>query len=218
MRINEKQKIIVAVLVFTLFTAILAALNYFRFAERGKLLASIDSLQKEEKKANQMIRQIPELRQRRKDLAQIIDQYVSILPPEQHIEHEAFANIIDGYSQDTLVVIQKVEYLNPEVAKGKKKKKKRSGADNFVRHRYRLKLIGEYRNFLRFINKIENHTRFLKIDEILIQPLGSNKDISKVSKDEASTLRMAQVQYKNIELVLSTYTYKKEKEPGGKSK
>ena len=56
----------------------------------------------------------------------------------------------------------------------------------------------------------------MKIDEILIQPLGSNKDISKVSKDEASTLRMATVQYKNIELVLSTYTYKKEKAPVGK--
>ncbi len=215
MRINEKQKIIAAVLVFTLFTAVMAALNYFRFEERGTLLAKIDSLQKEEKKANEMIRQIPELRQRRKDLAQIIDQYVSILPPEQHIEHEAFANIIDGYSQETLVVIQKVEYLNVDVAKGKKKKK-RTGTDNFVRHRYRLKLIGEYRNFLRFINKIENHQRFLKIDEILIQPLGSNKDISKVSKDEASTLRMATVQYKNIELVLSTYTYKKEKAPVGK--
>ena len=215
MRINEKQKIIAAVLVFTLFTAVMAALNYFRFEERGTLLAKIDSLQKEEKKANEMIRQIPELRQRRKDLAQIIDQYVSILPPEQHIEHEAFANIIDGYSQETLVVIQKVEYLDIGAAKGKKKKK-RIGTDNFVRHRYRLKLIGEYRNFLRFINKIENHQRFLKIDEILIQPLGSNKDISKVSKDEASTLRMATVQYKNIELVLSTYTYKKEKAPVGK--
>ncbi len=214
MRINEKQKIIAAVLVFTLFTAVMAALNYFRFEERGTLLAKIDSLQKEEKKANEMIRQIPELRQRRKDLAQIIDQYVSILPPEQHIEHEAFANIIDGYSQETLVVIQKVEYLDIDAAKGKKKK--RIGTDNFVRHRYRLKLIGEYRNFLRFINKIENHQRFLKIDEILIQPLGSNKDISKVSKDEASTLRMATVQYKNIELVLSTYTYKKEKAPVGK--
>ena len=215
MRINEKQKIIAAVLVFTLFTAVMAALNYFRFEERGTLLAKIDSLQKEGKKANEMIRQIPELRQRRKDLAQIIDQYVSILPPEQHIEHEAFANIIDGYSQETLVVIQKVEYLDIDAAKGKKKKK-RIGTDNFVRHRYRLKLIGEYRNFLRFINKIENHTRFLKIDEILIQPLGSNKDISKVSKDEAATLRMATVQYKNIELVLSTYTYKKEKVPVGK--
>ncbi len=215
MRINEKQKILAAVLVFTLFTAVMAALNYFRFEERGTLLAKIDSLQKEEKKANEMIRQIPELRQRRKDLAQIIDQYVSILPPEQHIEHEAFANIIDGYSQETLVVIQKVEYLDIDAAKSKKKKK-RIGTDNFVRHRYRLKLIGEYRNFLRFINKIENHQRFLKIDEILIQPLGSNKDISKVSKDEASTLRMATVQYKNIELVLSTYTYKKEKAPVGK--
>lgn len=51
MRINEKQKIIAAVLVFTLFTAVMAALNYFRFEERGTLLAKIDSLQKEEKKA-----------------------------------------------------------------------------------------------------------------------------------------------------------------------
>ena len=165
---KEKQKILVAIVVFTVAIGGLAALNYFKYKERGKLLAKIDSLEKEEKKANDMIRQIPELRAKKKSLSEIIDQYASILPPEEHTRHEAFAEIIDGYSQETQVVIQKVGYLEPEKAKGKKKKKKKGGAENFVRHRYRVKLVGEYQNFLRFINKIENHTRFLKIDEILI--------------------------------------------------
>ncbi len=205
MKLNERQKIILTAFVVVVLVGALGALNYTKFKERSDLLAKLENLRKEEKKANDLIAQIPELRTKRANLANIIDQYASILPLEQHIQHEAFAEILDNYRRETMVVIQEVEYLHSsdgveEEAEG-----------NFLRHRYRIGLIGTFPDFLRFINRIENHTRFLKIDEIKIKPLGAAGASRSLSdKNEAELLELAKVPFKEIEVIVSTYTYKKE--------
>lgn len=211
MKLNEKQKIVLTVMVFVVLLGGLIALNYFKFKDRETLQARIDSLRQEETKANDMIRQIPDLRERRANLANIIDQYASILPLEQHIQHEAFAEVIDNYSRETQVVIQKVEYV--EKKKDEKDEEVVEEDQNFIRHRYKLSLVGTFPDFLRFVNKIENHTRFLKVDEIFIKPLGVDRDITKSHKDEGAILDVAKVPFKSIELTLSTYTYKKDSAP-----
>ena len=74
-------------------------------------------------------------------------------------------------------------------------------------------MIGTFPDFLRFINKIENHTRFLKIDEIKIKPLGADDGSSGLSDgDEAKLLELARVPFKEIQVIVSTYTYKKDNE------
>jgi Tfp pilus assembly protein PilO len=214
MKLNENQKIIVAVLGVIVLAGALGALNYLKFKERGELQAKLESLRKEEQKANELIAQIPELRKKREDLANIIDQYTSILPLEEHIQHEAFAEIVDNYRKETNVVIQKLE---PVIGKDSE------GADgddgNFLRHRYHINLIGSFPDFLRFINKIENHTRFLKIDEIKIKPLGAQEQTQGLSdKNEAELLELAKMPFKEIEVVVSTYTYKRDTEAQAVSK
>ena len=166
MKLNEKQKIIVATLVFVVLVGSLIASNVMKFNERKELMARHDNLVAEEKKAHDRIAQLPELRKKRANLANIIDQYASILPEEKHIEHDAFADIIDRFSQETQVVIQKVDYLQSN-------QEEENPDENFIRHRYRLTLVGTFPNFLRFANRIENHERFLKLDDISIKPLGA---------------------------------------------
>ena len=208
MKLNETQKIIVTAFVVVAIVGSLGALNYIKYTERSELLAQLDNLKKEEDEAKGRIAQIPELRKNRADLANIIDEYANILPQEEHVQHEAFAEIIDNYRRETLVVIQDVEYLQSQDSE------EESIESNFLRHRYRISLIGAFPDFLRFINKIENHTRFLKIDEFNIKPLGAPPESRGLSeKNEAALLDRAKVPFKEIEVIVSTYTYKKDEDP-----
>jgi len=208
MKFNEKQKIVLVLLVFLVVIGGLTALNYLKFRNRSELLAKIDALVAEETKANNKIKRIPELREKRASLANIIDEYAEILPKEEHTQHDAFVEIIDSYRKDTQIVIQKTEYL-----KGKEevdKKGKPTAKENFIRHRYRFKLVGTVPDFLRFINKIENHTRFLKIDAISIRPLGAGEDAGgDFEGGDAEEIAKARIPFKDIEVTVSTYTYSK---------
>jgi len=162
----------------------------------------------EEQAATDKIKQIPDLRDKRSKLINIIDQYAEILPKEEHVQHEAFVNIIDGYRKDTKIIIQKAEYVK---SKDDEKKQKQ---ENFVRHRYKFKLLGTVPDFIEFVNKIENHTRFLKVDAIYIKPVGSaddnTDDIGEKADDQELAIALEQV--KEIELTVSTYTYSKGQE------
>jgi hypothetical protein len=207
MKLNEKQKIALVALVFGLAIAGLVALNVMKFRQRAELLAKIDGLKEEESKANEKIKRIPELREKRTNLANIIDQYAEILPKEEHTQHDAFVEIIDGYRRDTQIVIQRTEYLKPKTETGDATKKQK---ENFIRHRYKFKLVGTVPDFLRFINKIENHTRFLKIDAISIKPLGAAEETNEFDdRSDSEEIAKARVPYKDIELTVSTYTYSK---------
>ena len=205
MKLGEKQKIALVLAVFGLVIAGLMTLNVLKFRHRSELLAKIEALHDEEDKANQKIKRIPELREKRANLANIIDEYAEILPKEEHTQHDAFVEIIDSYRRDTQIVIQRTEYLKSKTAgeEGKKKAK-----ENFIRHRYRFKLVGTVPDFLRFINKIENHTRFLKIDSISIKPLGAADELNEFDeKADADEIAKARIPFKDIEIIVSTYTY-----------
>ncbi len=206
MRLNEKQKVVAVGGVFALLVIGLLTLNFFKFRHRSELLAKIDALEEEQKKANDKIKRIPELREKRAQLANNIDAYAEILPKEEHTQHDAFVEIIDSYRKDTNIQIQRTEYLKPKPGGEAGSKKK----ENFLRHRYRFKLLGTVPDFLRFINKIENHTRFLKIDTITIKPLGSADEVNEQDdKEDAQEIQKARIPYKEIELTVSTYTYSK---------
>jgi len=206
MRLNEKQKILLTLIVFGLLVGGLVTVNVFKFRDRSELLAKIDALQEEENKANAKIKRIPELRDKRANLANTIDIYAEILPKEEHTQHDAFVEIIDSYRKDTQIVIQRTEYLKAKSETDEKKKSK----ENFIRHRYRFKLVGTVPDFLRFINKIENHTRFLKIDAITIKPLGAADELNEFDeKADSDEIAKARIPFKDIEVTVSTYTYSK---------
>ena len=211
MKLNEKQKIILAIITFVLILGGLGALNYSKFKQRSDLVSRIDRFQKEEKAAIEKLKQIPDLREKRSKLINIIDTYAEILPKEEHVQHDAFVNTIDGYRRDTKILIQKAEYLKPEDKRSPQDRKQVQEKENFVRHRYKFKLLGTVPDFLEFVNKIENHTRFLKVDAIVIKPLGSTDDSSDdlSDKQDEEELARATEPVKEIDLTVSTYTYYK---------
>lgn len=203
MKLNEKQKVVAVGVLFAGVIGGLGFLNYTKFKDRSQILSRIDRSVEEEQVATAKIKQIPELREKKAKLINIIDQYVEILPKEEHIQHDVFIEIIDGYRKDSKIIIQKTEYLKP------KQDSKAPKQENFVRHRYKFKLLGTIPDFIEFVNKIENHTRFLKVDEIDIRPLGSQPEASEDldSQGDQEELARASEKLKEIDLVVSTYTY-----------
>ncbi len=202
-RLNDKQKIFVAAGIFVLVTGGLGALNYLKYRERAQLQAQINKYTEEEQVATAKIKQIPELREKRAKLISNLEQYAEILPREEHVQHEAFMEIIDGYRKDSKIVIQKAEYVKV------KEDEKAPKQDSFIRHRYKFKLLGTVPDFVEFVNKIENHTRFLKVDTFNIRPLGAMEESGAELDDKAddTELSAASDPIKEIELTVSTYTY-----------
>ena len=210
MKLNEKQKLTVILLVLGLGFAGLGTLTFFKFSERMELDKEMERLVEQEKAASEKIKRIPQLREERGRLASTIDEYAKILPKETHVEHDAFVDTIDTYRQDTNIVIKRAEYV-PAVGKATKhdkKKKSRVQPKKFIRHRYKFELVGTVQDFISFANKIENHTRFLKIDEFNIRPKGAPAQVASFdSMTAARELVNADDKEKEIDLTISTYTY-----------
>ena len=194
---------ILTVVIFTVIVGGIGVLNYLKFSERSDLLAQIDRYLQEEQAATAKIKQIPALQEKRSKLIKIIDQYAEILPKEEHVQHDTFVDIIDGYRKDTKIIIQKAEYVEIRDLENV------SDQESFIRHRYKFTLLGTVPDFIDFVNKIENHTRFLKVDAIKIKPLGTMDQMGDHLADQAddSELAAAMEPVKEIELVISTYTY-----------
>lgn len=210
MKLNDKQKIVLTAGAFLAVALGIGFLTYQKVNQRKELVLKMNACLQEEAAANAKLAQIPGLRDQRAKLANIIDQYAEILPKEGEVQHDTFVDTIDGYRRDTKVVIQRAEYI-----RSKGGKDAASANESFVRHRYRFKLLGTVQDFMEFVNKIENHTRFLKVDAISIRPVGSpaeesGDDLSdRVDEEE---LGRAAEPIKDIELTVSTYTYSRGRE------
>lgn len=205
-RLNDKQKFIATGVVLAVVFSGLGTMNYLKFAERREHEEQINRYTAEEQAATAKIKQIPELRERRAKLIENLDTYVGILPREEHVQHEAFMEIIDSYRKDSKIVIQKAEYV--KIKEDEKAPKK----DNFIRHRYKFKLLGTVPDFVDFVSKVENHTRFLKVDAINIRPLGVAEEMGSDSDERGdggspADLSAATDPIKEIDLTVSTYTY-----------
>ncbi len=200
MKLNEKQRLAVVMLVLGLAVIGLGTLIFFKFQERLRLNRKMEEYAKQERMASEKIKRIPKLREERNRLASRIDEYAAILPKDAHVEHDAFVDTIDSYRQDTNIVIKKAQYVQPRSNKSKKKKK----PEKFIRHRYKFSLVGTVPHLIAFMNKIENHTRFLKVDAFNIHPVGGAS-----SGTPELELDAADDPLKEIQLTITTYTYAK---------
>ncbi|MCI0651067.1 MAG: hypothetical protein L0Z55_04210 [Planctomycetes bacterium] len=202
MRLNEKQQMLVLIGVFALCIIGEGVFGYFCYAERGERIVTLDKLDKEEQDAQKKIKQIPELKSKSQELAAIIEEYAQILPSDREVRDEAFLEEIYEFLRGTGV---KVLGVTPEAIVEKKDNKKSEKTvkvkSNFVRHKYRFEMEGTFLGLLKFINLMENHVRFLRVDSFEVKPLGS--------KDKQNDAQLAENEVKSISLVISTYTYSK---------
>ncbi len=207
MKLNEKQKLIALIAGFALLLVGECGFAYYCFAERGKHNATLDRLAQEEQDAERKIQEIPKLAKKSAELAAIIEEYAQILPRDSEVRYERFLEEIDEFARDAEIKIISAKDEKPVEQKANKKTKTVEVEKTFVRHTYRFELEGSFLGFLRFINRIENYPRFLRIDVINIS--------GRAGKGKVSEAEQAENPVKSIELVISTYTYSQASTTGG---
>lgn len=218
MKLTEKHKIALAGLAFALLAAGGGAMAFFKFQERQALFEDIGRLEQREARARTRIRKIPELRTTRNRLASLIEEYATILPKEHHVQQDAFMEIMDGFRKDARIFIKSAEPVVSKVRPNPRKKNAPARKEDFIQHKYQFELIGSFKDFLKFLHQIETHDRFLDVDEFEVKPIEVDRKAGGGSKsDITDEIERAKIPLKSIRLVVSTYTYSKEKERGGAS-
>ena len=205
--LNQKQKVALLAGVGLLFCVGMGFLVYSKLDERAGVQAELDSCAAEESLLQGKISTIPGLLQQRSSLIESTDRYAEILPAEEHVQHDAFVRVMDEYRRNTELLIKSAEYLSPARSSAEEDGAK---VKNFVRHRYRFRIVGSVAELLQFMSRIENHKRFLKIDAVSLKPLGSRGDFPEGDlreKEDAELLELARKPVKEIDLTVSTYTY-----------
>lgn len=212
--LNNKQQLALIIGVFSLVLIGEGVFAYLCWNNRAKAQSSLTRLDRDEKSAKEKKERIPNLNEESAELANIIEEYVKILPSESEVGYDDFLEDVDGFTKDTGLQIRRatsVEIVPPKSKRDPKKKGKTVEEKNsFVQHKYRFELTGTFLGLLKFINAIENHSRFLQVDKIDIAAAGSERG-DKLSEQVAR----AEEPEKSIMVEISTYTYSKPQIEGG---
>ena len=201
---NEKQQLYLVIGVFVLLGAGELAYGYFGYQERGQHMAALETLDTNDRDAKAKLAKVGDLRETAKEMAAILEEYVTILPTEDEARAEAFLVHIDNFSRNSgLEMLKGAAEQTPE-SRGSRRGKGKQDEKKFVLHRYRFSLRGSFPSFLKFMNRVENHPRYLRIDSFDVRPFGAaDRD------DGIDELVLAEDPRKEIEVVISTYTYSK---------
>lgn len=185
---NNKKSSIIILVVFIVILCGLVALIYNTWKNNGKLNQELQAINQEIAKQQTRIKIIPELKQKRNERIEAINELTKILPTETEASHSEFVTLINEFEKQSGVVI---DALQPP---------KESTDQDIKRYRYQISLKGTFQSFLEFLNLIERHKRFLKVDSFsIVNQKTSEKTALKIAPE------------KNIALELTTYTYNPKK-------
>jgi Tfp pilus assembly protein PilO len=218
MAVSDKRKLTILSGVFVLALAGLGTLTYFQFNKNADYRGKIEAKQRDADDAKKKIARIPAMRQQAQQLSEQVDRYASILPKEHEVGHDAFVETIARFARDLKIEILRAdpverEDASPKSAAAAKAASEKAAKRAFSEHSYHFELNGDFPNFLKFLNKIENWDRFLAVEEIEIRPLAAGNE-PRAAQDKE--IEAAKRHEKSIELVVTTYTHTP-KTRGGKT-
>ena len=186
------------------------AFAWSNISSRGEMATELEALEGRDQTAQAKLAQIPHLQRRARELSDIVDQYTEILPREDEVSPDAFLDDISSLCREVGLDITSAQPIEVKV-ESKKTTRRRAppGAKavvanapkTFVQHKYRFEMEGGFSALHRFVNGVENHTRFLQIDHLSIENI-KGKGAGK--QDEIET---AQNPRKALIVEVSTYTY-----------
>ncbi|MGE4618733.1 MAG: hypothetical protein AAEJ04_02875 [Planctomycetota bacterium] len=198
---EKKQLLIVAALCGLIFCGEFA-IGWGLSSENAEIKQSLFQLETRQASAQDKINRIPEMTEKSHTLSQIVREYTAILPEKDEVLRDVFVDTITGLSRDSGLTIEGAEPLEvtKKVVRGSKRRGKSpvvaEAKQSFTRHKYRFQFTGEFSQLHRFINNVENHPRFLRIDGIELLPSG-----------QGSGLVSASFPVKNLAVEISTYVY-----------
>ncbi len=212
MKLTQSQQFKVVIAVFALVFIGEGVFAYFCWNRRTEALAELEKLDRQESAAQAKKSQITNLKNNARELQAIIEEYVQILPTEDEVGYDDFVEDIDAFAKRGSLSIASAVAIE-EVKKKKRRGKKDAPVKeaNFVKHKYRFQLEGTFRGFLQFLTYVENHSRFLQVEDFSIRPAGQDRENSGRTEKHLAAVSAAENPIKDITVEISTYTYSKEK-------
>ena len=160
--------------------------------------AQLVELDSREAAAEAKIATISEMKEKANDLSNIVRDYTAILPQKDEVLQDAFVDTITGLCRSSGLTILTAVPMKVRVKAPKRRVPDQvvEEKEAFTRHKYRFEMTGEFSQLHRFINSVENHPRFLRVDGIQLFPLGDREDLISASKPT-----------KLLTVEISTYVY-----------
>jgi len=202
MNFDEKKQLLIVTALCGLVFCGEFAIGWGLSRENSEIRENLFNLEARQASAQEKIERIPEMQEKAHTLSQIVREYTAILPEKDEVLRDSFVDTITGLSRDAGLVIQGAEPIqidNKPVRSSRRRAKTApvpSVKEDFSRHKYRFELLGEFSQLHRFINSVENHPRFLRVDGIELLPSG-----------EGSELVSASHPIKKLVVEISTYVY-----------
>ena len=171
-----------------------AAVVVMDHKKMGEERGSIDGLRTQISKAESRIRAIPDLETRVLRERAKVKENVKILPSDNDIN--TFVEKISEFAKAAGVEIMSLD------DKSAKTRNQRKQVETFVRIVYKMSVKGTFAQFLDFVNRFENHDRFVAVNSYSIRADSKAANAkSKDGKEEATVFPH------EIDLEVETYQY-----------
>ena len=196
---KEVQMIVVAAVIFVLITGGLAWWGMGLSDEVTAKEVAIAALDQSIKKAEDEIAKKPKLELEKEKLDKHIARYVTILPPPEVASKQSFLRMVQEKCELSQLTATSIVFVAPKAlpkaAVGK-------GGPAFEEVKVNLEAEGTYQEFLRFLNSVERHETFLRVNTF-------NCRVIPFDAEKGPTVEQEEIVWKlNIRLQVSTFTYK----------
>lgn len=182
---GDKKLIVILLVVFIVAFGVIAALCYYRWNDNKRLRQDIDGVENRIKIEEGRVALIQGLRQARSQRIEAVNELTKILPTEMETSHQEFLRLLRNFAAESGVVVKSL--LPPSEIIDKPMRIKR--------YKYNILVDGTFPQFVRFLNQIERHTRFLKVDSF------------DVANANTGVGYWPETPEKRIKLQITTYTY-----------
>ena len=210
MKLTEKQQLIGILTVAGVLVIGEIAFAFMNYSDRDELNTELQALETRQTAAEAKLAQIPHLQRRARELSDIVDQYTEILPREDEVSPDAFLDDISGLCAEVGLEVASAQPIEVKVEQKSNKNRRRSPKGkaaekktpkSFLQHKYRFEMEGEFPALMRFVNGVENHTRFLQVDYLSIE------NIKGKGSGKMDDYQLSQNPRKALVVEVSTYTY-----------
>ncbi|MGB1661566.1 MAG: hypothetical protein ACPHP7_07365 [Planctomycetota bacterium] len=201
MNMDEKKQLIVLAAICGVFFCIEMVVGWNLSSKNSETRSTLEQLEAREASALLKKDRIPDLVSELQELEGIVEEYTEILPREDEVLRDAFVDTITQLCKESGLVVIGAEPVAVEGVASPQRGRAVPASGNatrqFQRHKYRFEMLGEFSQFHRFVNLVENHTRFLRVDSFDLFPIDRSDDLSAASHPK-----------KNFTIEISTYVYK----------
>lgn len=199
---KELQMIVVAAVIFVLITGGLAYWAMTISDEVAIKDGEIAAVKGKIEAADKEIKKKPDLEAEKEALDKHIARYVTILPPPEVASKQSFLRMVQEKCERSQLNAKSIVFVEPKAVRGAPKKGKATVAPGFNEVKVDIEAISTYDEFLRFLNSVERHETFLRVNTFSCRVIPFDEDEGPKEGEDGEIVWKL-----DIRLQVSTFTY-----------